>query len=388
MNAKSKKASTVKKKAGPGRRPLAQKEKKTTQRASSKRNSAITSKSQDTEFSGSTPETSLSGLSSCEKQPDALSSLNVASDESLEIVSSNKETKTIPSQQDCEVEQLITVKTGDTVPSYETSETIEENSADGSIAKNTIENAEVESALIMINDVINESDKSVDIAGNLECVKIIKDENILAGTVECVSSSMKVYDNACEFTNGTVSLQNDANFFKKEPLNDDFDFTETKNIDFENTLIVDVGNVKAPENSPDNISTQEAKFSASEEFVCLSGKNFDLTESKDIKIEKNTTVNVQNLKAAENVGDETSCQEVKFSASEEMLPSSGEKNSDRDSGLKDLSSFSKKESLSVAVKENDTMDVDPCSTGTHTALITRKVSVLTKIIFMSYCFLG
>lgn len=611
-NVKPKKVSPVKKKAGPGRRPLEPKEKKitkTTQRASSRRNAATSSKSQSTEFSGSDLE------SSGEKQPDALSPLNVVSDERLEITSSikekeiipskqdcevgnlitvstgdtvtdsshgssqtieeksdegstnkntrdalsplnvvsdknleitlsNKETKTIPSNQDCEDEKLITVNTGDTVtgssydtsqtieekrdegsiskntsdalspfnvvsdesleitpinksinlvsskqdcedenfitdstgdtvtdPSQDTSQNIEENSTDGSVARSTSENAEVESALIMINDFINESDESVDTVGDLESVKI-KVENILAGSEESLSATVKggesiaatstattlvqgsvsfssskpldevrqesetltiesqskllqasksenfqsekslqlkeennlikmeiddvrvnefqrpqTPDNACEFANVTVSLENNGNFFKREPLNDDTDFMETKDIGIGNSMIVDVGNLKSEEKSDDNISSQEVKFSASEEFLCLSGKDSNFMKTLDIKIEKNTTVNGGNLEAAEKSPDNISSQEVKFSASEEFLRSSGKENAAGDGNSKNLSLFSEKESISEAVKENNSMEIDSCSTGTCTALITGKVSFLIKTIYngISYC---
>lgn len=611
-NVKPKKVPPVKKKAGPGRRPLEPKGKKktqTTQKASSRRNAATSSKSQDTEFSGSDLESSV------DKQPDTLFPLNIASDESLEITSSIKETKTIPSEQDCEVKNLITVNTGDTVtdpshdasqtieeksdegsitkntrdalspfnvvsdknleitlsnketktipsnqdcedeklitvntedtvtgssydtsqtieekrdegsiskntsdalsplnvvsdesleitsinksintvyskqdcedenlitvstgdtvtdPSYDTSQTIEENSTDGSVARSTSENAEVESALIMINDFINELDESVDTVRDLESVKI-KVENILAGSEESLSATVKgdesiaatstatnlvqesisfssskpldeirqesetltmesqskllqasksenfqtekslqlkeennlikmeiddvqvnecqrpqTPDNACEFANNTVSLESIGNFFKREPLNDDLDFMETKDIGIENSMIVDVGNLKAEEKSDDNISSQEVKFSASEEFLRLSGKDSNFMKTQDIKIEKNTTING----AAEKSRDNISSQEVKFSASEEFLRSSGKENVAGDGNSKNLSLFSEKESISEAVKENNSMEIDPCYTSTRAALITGKVSVLIKTIYsgISYCrFLG
>lgn len=405
-----------------------------------------------------------SNESSTTKNPrDALSPLDVVTEKSLEITLSNKGKKTVPSEQDYEGENLITGSTGDTVtdPSYDTSQAIEENSSDGSIAKSTSEMAEVESAMIMINDFINESDESVDMAADLESLKTIKVENILAESMELLSDTVKgdenisatstattlveenvsfssckpldeirhesetltiesqtkllqstkseyfqseessqlkkennpfqmkienvdvndwqrpqTPDKAYESTNDTVSLENDGGFLKREPIKDDLDFMETKDTAIENSMIVDVRNFEAAETSDDNVSSQEVKFSASEEFVLLSGKDFNLMRTQDMKIEKNTTVNGENLEAAEKSHDYISSQEVKFSASEELLQSSGTQNAAGEGNLKNLSLFSEKESISEAVQENNSMEIDPCSTGTHTALITGKVSVL------------
>lgn len=401
--------------------------------------------------------------STTENPRDALSPLDdVVTEKSLEITLSNKGKKTVPSKQDYEGENLITARTGDTVtdPSYDTSQAIEENSSDGSIAKSTSEMAEVESAMIMINDFINESDESVDMAADLESLKTIKVENILAESVESSATvkgdenilatstattlieenvsfssckpldeiryesetltiesqtkllqstkseyfqleeslqlkkennpiQMKIEnvdvndwqrpqtpDNAYESTNDTVSLENDGGFLKREPIKDDLDYMETKDTAIENSMIVNVRNFEASEKSDDNVSSQEVKFSASEEFLLLSGKDFNLMRTQDIKIEKNTNVNGENLEAAEKSHDYISSQEVKFSASEELLRSSGTQNAAGDGNSKNLSLFSEKESISEAVQENNSMEIDPCSTGTHTALITGKVSVL------------
>lgn len=306
-----------------------------------------------------------SNESSTTKNPsDALSPLDVVPEKSLEITLSNEGKKTVPSKQDYEGENLITASTGDTVtdPSYDTSQTIEENSSDGSIAKSTGEMAEVESAMIMINDFINESDESVDIAADLESLKTIKVENILAESVESLSATVKgdenisatstaatlveesvsfssckpldeisrhesetltiesqtkllqstkseyfqseessqlkkennpiqmkienvdvndwqrpqTHDNAYESTSNTVSLENNGGFLKREPTKDDLDFMETKDTAIENSMIVDVRNFEAAEKSDDNVPSQEVKFSASEEFLLLSGKDFNL----------------------------------------------------------------------------------------------------------------
>lgn len=405
-----------------------------------------------------------SNESSTTKNPrNALSPLDVVTEKSLEITLSNKGKKTVPFKQDYEGENLITASTGDTVtdPSYDTSQAIEENSSDGSIAKSTSEMAEVESAMIMINDFINESDESVHMAADLESLKTIKIENILAESVESLSATVKgdenilatstattlveesisfssckpldeirhesetltidtqtkllqstkseyfqseessqlkkennpiqmkienvdvndrqrpqTPDNAYESTNDTVSLENNGGFLKREPIKDDLDFMETKDTAIENSMIVDVRNFEAAEKSDDNVSSQEVKFSASEEFLLLSGKDFNLMRTQNIKIEKNTNINGENLEAAEKSHDYISSQEVKFSASEELLRSSGTQNAAGEGNSKNLSLFSEKESISEAVQENNSMEIDPCSTGTHTALITGKVSVV------------
>lgn len=285
--------------------------------------------------------------STTENPRDALSPLDVVTEKSLEITLSNKGKKTVPSKQDYEGENLITASTGDTVtdPSYDTSQAIEENSSDGSIAKSTSEMAEVESAMIMINDFINESDESVDMAADLESLKTIKVENILAESVESLSATVKGDENILATSTATTFVEEKKNF-------------------------------EAAEKSDDNVFSQEVKFSASEEFLLLSGKDFNLMRTQDIKIEKNTTVNGENLEAAEKSHDYISSQEVKFSASEEWLRSSGTQNAAGEGNSKNLSLFSEKESISEAVQENNYMEIDPCSTGTHTALITGKVSVL------------